>query len=115
MKFLLDAHLPPSLKELFLQKDLEVIHTTDLPEKNSTKDSFINRFSKENGYIVITKDSDFYYSHVVNDIPEKLIIVKTGNISKEILKDVFKRFLEKIVEILKTHNILELHRDRLIY
>ncbi len=38
------------------------IHTTDLLAKNSTKDREINEMSLKDLLVVVTKDTDFFYS-----------------------------------------------------
>lgn len=62
MKFLLDAQLPPSLKQLFLEKGFDCIHTHYLEDGNNTSDKIINKISVAEQRIVITRDSDFYDS-----------------------------------------------------
>lgn len=47
MKFLLDAQLPPSLKQLFVDNGYDCIHTIDLKEGNETSDKIINHISVE--------------------------------------------------------------------
>ena len=38
MKFLIDAHLPPILREVFRQLGHDAIHTLDLLDKNFSRD-----------------------------------------------------------------------------
>ena len=45
MKFLLDAQLPPSLKQLFIDNGFDCIHTLDLEKGNDTSDKTINKLS----------------------------------------------------------------------
>ena len=45
MKFLLDAQLPSSLKQLFADKGYDCIHTVDLELGNDTPDKIINQIS----------------------------------------------------------------------
>ena len=75
MKFLLDAQLPPSLKQLFLARGFDCIHTIDLELANNTPDSIINSISIAEQRIVITKDIDFLNSLMLNGEPYKLILV----------------------------------------
>jgi len=89
MKFLLDAQLPPSLKQLFIDKGYDCIHTLDLENGNNTLDSIINKLSVDQQMILVTKDSDFYDSIMLKREPYKLILVKLGNTSKKELIDFF--------------------------
>ena len=66
MKFLIDAQIPRSLKQLFINKGYDCIHTPDLESGNDTTDKIINKISTEEKRIVITKDSDFYHSFIIN-------------------------------------------------
>ena len=59
MKFIVDAHLPPSLCNLFKEKGFDAIHTSELPQKNTTSDNQITELSMNEERIVITKESTF--------------------------------------------------------
>lgn len=88
MIFLLDANIPPSLKDDI--SGHEVIHVLSFPDGNSTKDKLISDFSFENNCVLITKDSDFYNSFVISKKPPKLILVKLGNIRLRELRKYFR-------------------------
>ena len=45
MKFLIDAQLPKVLAEFFRERGFDAVHTLELPNKNVTGDSEINRIS----------------------------------------------------------------------
>jgi len=111
MKFILDAHIPPSLIEIF--KDHEVIHTKDMPRGNLTADSEINNMAFENDAILITKDTDFYYSYLASKKPPKLILVKFGNKRLRELKEYFKLNYNSIIKLLQNHSFLILEEDRI--
>jgi predicted nuclease of predicted toxin-antitoxin system len=83
MKFLVDTHLPPSLCAVLARHGHDANHTLDLPAKNATKDTILNQISIEEQRVVISKDADFFYSHLVLGRPWKLVLVKTGNMSKD--------------------------------
>ena len=59
MKFLIDAQLPMGIANLLENLGCDVIHTKNLPLKNATPDSEINKLSILEQRIVITKDKDF--------------------------------------------------------
>ena len=82
MKFLIDAQLPPSLKQLFIDKEYDCIHTFDLDLGNNTPDSIINKVSIEEKRILITKDNYFFQSFIIKNEHYKLILVNLGNTSK---------------------------------
>jgi predicted nuclease of predicted toxin-antitoxin system len=111
MKFLLDAQLPPSLKQVFISKGYDCIHTLDLKSGNETSDKIINSVSVAEQRILITKDSDFFDSFIVKKEPYKLILVKLGNTSKnELIKFFSDRFTE-IIEEIKVEEMILLSKD----
>ncbi len=111
MKFLLDAQLPPSLKQLFIDKGYDCIHTLDLEFGNDTSDKTINQISVAEQRILITKDSDFFHNFIIKKEPYKLIFVKLGNTSKkELIQFFYDRFAE-IIEKIKVEDIILLSKE----
>ena len=106
MKFLIDAQLPRSLKQLFLENGHECIHTFDLELGNKTPDRLINQISIQEKRIVITKDSDFFYSQMIKKEPYKLILVKLGNISKKDLLQFFNNHFDEIILNIRKEDLL---------
>lgn len=111
MNFLVDAQLPKSLSNLLNYRGHNAIHTLDLPLNNATPDSEIIKLSSEEQRIVITKDSDFLDSFLVNSLPEKLIIVKTGNIPNIQLLKIFDTNLDLIVSMISRSNLVEINKS----
>jgi predicted nuclease of predicted toxin-antitoxin system len=110
MKFLVDAHLPRSLCAVLARHGHDANHTLDLPAKNATKDNIVNQISVNEQRIVISKDSDFFYSHLVLGRPWKLVLVKTGNMSKGELCSLFERHLSEIEAALEQYTLVEIDR-----
>ena len=65
------------------------IHTKNLPLKNATPDSEINKLSILEQRIVITKDKDFLDSFLIKQEPYKLLLITTGNISNKQIEQLF--------------------------
>jgi len=110
MKFLVDAHLPPSLCALLRAAGHEAVHTSVLPARNRTPDGIINDLSMRDQRVVVTKDTDFYHSHVLQRKPWKLLLVRTGNIRTRDLKKLCERHLPAITAALEKNSLVELHR-----
>ena len=110
MKFLVDAHLPPTLCLLLRAAGHEAIHTNTLPAGNRTSDQAINTLSLGDNLVVVSKDTDFYYSHLLQGRPPKLLLVRTGNMRTRDLKSLFERHLATIVTSLSEHTLVELDR-----
>jgi len=114
MKFLIDANLSFKLAKSLKDKGYNIIHTDDLPNKEKTKDNEIRKISTDQNRIVITKDSDFLDSHLINGIPPKLLLVTTGNIINKSLIQLFDNHFETIVNLFKSYDLIELNNEEII-
>lgn len=110
MKFIVDAQLPKTLSDLLNHNGLDSIHTLELPERNATDDKTIVRIASNEGRIIITKDSDFLESYLLYGVPDKLIVIKTGNISNRELLKLFQENLQVICKLIKRSNYIEITR-----
>lgn len=110
MNFLIDAQLPRSLCAVIANHGHDAVHTSDLPSGNASKDSEINRIAAKETRVVVSKDTDFFYSHVAQGIPERLLLVRTGNISAKDLCELFDRNMPLISEALRSHSLVEIDR-----
>ena len=108
MKFIIDAQLPRSLSNLLKYRGHDCVHTLELKEQNNTSDETIKNLSIDENRIVITKDSDFLESYLLTSIPKQLIIVRTGNISNQLLLKLFDNNLSLIELILSRSNLIEI-------
>jgi len=110
MKFIVDAQLPKSLSDLLNERGHDSIHTLELPDKNRTADSQIAALAIEEERIVISKDVDFLESFLVKSEPEKLIMIKTGNIVNRHLIKIFDDHLKIIIQMISRSNLIEINR-----
>ena len=113
MRFIIDAHLPSVLAKEFSTLGYKAIHTSELPAGNASSDMNIIVEAAEDG-VVISKDEDFYQSFLLFGKPPKLIHVKVGNMRLRELKELFARVTPKLVDLLGQHDLIELHRDKII-
>lgn len=113
MKFIIDAHLPKNLAKIFAGLGHNAIHTSELPAGNATGDKDIISLAANDG-IVISKDEDFYQSFLLYGKPPQLIHVKVGNMRLKEVTDLFIIIAPKIVDLLGQHDLLEVHRDKII-
>ena len=111
MNFLVDAHLRRRLCAMLAQHGHDATHTLDLPSGNTTKDRVINRLSFDEQRVVVSKDTDFFYSHLLRGRPWKLLLVRTGNISSRDLRALFDRNLPAIEAAFQTHTLVEIDRS----
>lgn len=111
MKFVVDAQLPKILSDFLNRKGFDSKHTLDLPLKNKTSDEEIIKLAGKENRIVISKDVDFLDSHLLNILPKKLIMVKTGNIPNKQLIEIFDKNLNLIMEMIKRSNLVEVNQS----
>ena len=90
----------------------DAVHTSGLPARNRTPDEILNDLSFREQRVVVTKDSDFYHSHLLHGKPWKLLLVRTGNIRTRDLKALFQTHLSAILVALEQNSIVELDRQR---
>jgi predicted nuclease of predicted toxin-antitoxin system len=107
-----DAHLPPGLCALLQAAGHEAIHPSRLAARNRTSDEILNELSLREKRVVVTKDLDFYYSHLLHGKPWKLLLIRTGNIRTGDLKAIFQTHLSTIVAALEQHSLVELDRQK---
>jgi predicted nuclease of predicted toxin-antitoxin system len=89
---------------------MDTTRTLDLSTGNKTKDPIINQVSVREQRVVVSKDSDFFYSHVLHGRPWKLLLIKTGNISSQDVCVLLERHLPTIETVLQTHTLVEIDR-----
>ena len=94
---------------LHLLRSLGVV----LKTTNSTSDKIITEIAIQEKRIVITKDNDFLESFLINSKPEKLIVVRTGNIPNPLLLIIFDKNLELIKSMISRSNLIEITRTEI--
>ncbi len=114
MKFLVDAQLPTKLCEVLQLAGLDAVHVDSLPEGDESSDRAIALFADQNDLIVITKDSDFYHSHMILQQPKRLPLITTGNIKNRRLFDHIRANALTIKNLFDSCNYVEMTNDSII-
>jgi predicted nuclease of predicted toxin-antitoxin system len=114
MKFLVDAQLPVKLCEILQSVGLEAAHADSLPNGDESSDRDIAVFADEQDLIVVTKDSDFYHSHMILRQPKKLLLITTGNIKNRRLFDHIRANAQTIHNLFNSCNYVEMTNDSII-
>lgn len=114
MKYLIDAQISFKLANHLKNKGYDVIHTNDLVNKDSSTDNEIREFALSQNRIIISKDSDFLDSYLINRIPEKLLLITTGNIKNSELFELFDSHFQKIDLFFENCSYIELDQDNII-
>ena len=89
----------------------DAIHTLDLPEQNASRDGVLNEIPMAEMHVVVTKDTDFYYSHLLHGRPWKLVLVRTGTLGLKATRLMFENHLAAIESALQNHTLVELDQE----
>ena len=114
MNFLIDANLPRRLVRIFQERGHSAVHTLDLPEGNATVDAALLDYSDKNNCVITTKDSDFSTSFWLQDQPNKLLLISTGNIRNSELETLLISNFEQLISALTENRYVELTREHVI-
>lgn len=114
MNFIVDAQLPRRLAHRLIEAGHVAVHTLDLPNGNRTTDAEIVRIAAQEQRAVITKDADFVNSFHLKGVPQKLLLISTGNMRNSDLEALFLPNLPAVVGAFSSSNLLELTRAALI-
>lgn len=81
MKLLFDENLSPVLPGLFAEQFPGSQHVRDCGLMGCPDDQ-IWKFAKDNGFVVVSKDSDFVQRSLLHGAPPKLVWLRLGNCSR---------------------------------
>ncbi|MDZ4847644.1 MAG: DUF5615 family PIN-like protein [Chitinophagales bacterium] len=113
MNFIVDAQLPPSLSSFLKSKGHLAVHASELVSGTQTSDGFIGKISVEQKSVVITKDNDFYHTFLIKQEPQKLIMVRVGNMKKSDLIQLFKKNFDNILSAIESSRMIELTKEEI--
>lgn len=114
MKFIVDAQLPRKLAKCLKELGHDARHTWSLDDSNRTPDTDISKIADLEGAVVITKDCDFLDTHILQNSPQRLLLVTTGNISNRQLLQIFEHNISEIINAMEQSNVVELNQDCLV-
>jgi predicted nuclease of predicted toxin-antitoxin system len=109
MKLLLDANLSWRLTAVLSEHFGECIHVnkTELPKP--AKDTEIWRYAEENGYTIVTQDSDFLNLFEARGFPPKVILLRVGNINRKTAENILLNVKSSIFDLEKSdYGLLEI-------
>jgi predicted nuclease of predicted toxin-antitoxin system len=105
VKLLLDENLSPRLVPALPENFPESAHVRDL-ELQSAADEDVWERAHEDGYAIVSKDSDFLHRGLLRGFPPKIVWVRLGNCTTQEVLDVLD-VLEENAELLR-----QFDRDR---
>jgi predicted nuclease of predicted toxin-antitoxin system len=68
-------------------------------------DHEIWQYAKEHGFVIVTKDSDYYDLSLVHGAPPQVIWLQTGNTSKQEVIDLLIRKKNALYDLLKQQEL----------
>ena len=97
MKLLLDENLSDRIinKIIDLYPDSQHVKTLGLL---NTNDSLIWEFAKFNGFVIVSKDSDFHQRSLLYSHPPKFIYLRIGNSPTSKIVEILRNNFSVIVE-----------------
>ena len=107
-KFLIDENLPYYF-DLWNNEDF--IHVHDL--HGISKDEDIWQYSKENNFVIVTKDADFSNRILYKIPPPSVVHLKIGNMRMKELHAFLNRIWPSILEELKYSKLVNVFPDRI--
>lgn len=91
MKLLFDQNISYRLVRLLADVYPDCGHVRDFG-LNASSDTVIWEYAKNNGYIIVSKDSDFHQRSFVFGYPPKVIWIRRGNCSTKTAKRLSKSY-----------------------
>lgn len=82
MKLLFDENLSPKLPRLLTTQFPGSLHLRDCGLKGAT-DEEIWEYARANGFVVVSKDSDFYQRSLFYGSPPKFVWLRIGNCTRD--------------------------------
>ena len=87
MKLLFDQNISYRIVSLISDKFPEAKHVNQVGLEDATDNSIWN-FAKDNNYSIVTFDSDFYNLSIIRGCPPKIIWLRIGNTSTQMVAKV---------------------------
>jgi predicted nuclease of predicted toxin-antitoxin system len=114
LRFLIDAQLPRRLSTLLANAGHDSVHSSALPDGNRTSDHQLADLADSENRVVVTKDRDFRDSHLLQNLPRRLLVVATGNIANNDLLALFETNLALITDALDNASLVEVSQSSVV-
>ena len=90
MKLLFDQNLSPDLPRAFADLFPGSLHVRQIGLRDAD-DSVIWDYARQNGFAIVSKDSDFQFRSLLYGSPPKFIWLRVGNCSVKTIQDLLRR------------------------
>jgi predicted nuclease of predicted toxin-antitoxin system len=99
MKLLLDANLSWRLVPTLTKHFGECVHVNQTALPRPAPDIQIWDYAKENGYSIVTQDTDFLHFLAAKGYPPKIVLLRTGNIGAKNAGEILLQAKQSIMEL----------------
>ncbi|MGQ0593805.1 MAG: DUF5615 family PIN-like protein [Gammaproteobacteria bacterium] len=96
MKLLFDENLSPRLVTLLNDVFPQSAHV-DRAGLGSAPDSSVWEYARANGYLIVSKDSDFHERSLLHGYPPKVVWIKRGNCSTRQIEALLRQAVGNIL------------------
>jgi predicted nuclease of predicted toxin-antitoxin system len=95
MKLLFDQNLSHRLVKALadMYPDCQHVRNVGLKEAPDTE---VWNFARDNGYAIVSKDSDFYQRSLLLGFPPKVVWLRLGNCSTHTVEQLLRKHLEDV-------------------
>jgi len=107
-RLLIDENLPFSLVRLL---SVDCVHASEIAAQAS--DTLLWNTARQNNWMVLTRDTDFFDRLLVHGAPPKVIWVRLGNVRKNALIELLLSRWPAMQLLLETNDLVEVYHDRL--
>tara|TARA_R110002074_G_scaffold369591_1_gene544348 strand:+ start:195 stop:539 length:345 start_codon:yes stop_codon:yes gene_type:complete len=108
LRFLIDENLPATLAA---KLTVPCLHATDLGEQAT--DNALWNHARNNGWVILTKDGDFFNQLTLEGGPPKVVWVRTGNLRRSAQDAMLVARMPQIISLLDSADLVEVYDDRL--
>ncbi len=107
-KVLIDENLPRTLVSAL---GPGARHATEFGSRLSDEQLWLK--AREQGFVLLTKDADFFDKILLAGAPPQIVWVRTGNLRRAALEQRITGEWASILALLETSDLVEIHPDRL--
>src|SRR6266436_2778926 len=90
MKLLFDQNLAPQLTRRLADIYPDSLHVREVGLRDAD-DSVIWEYAKANGYVIVSKDSDFQQRSLLRGAPPKFIWLRAGNCTVKTTEELLRK------------------------
>ncbi len=104
MKLLFDENLSPKMVEALADVFPDSAHVDRIGLGGGSDDD-VWRYAKDNGFMLVSKDSDFYEKSILYGHPPKVIWIRRGNCTNRQIQLLLRNRLDVVTEFYQNHEV----------